>query len=138
MRKTLMAAAASAVALAGLASPASAVQAPNDTTFHGTWTSWSHGTSTRSYYGGHWNVSVKEDGTANMSMVLFAAPGRIYTSWGGNVWRSPLTLTSAPGAYPIELLNDLGMHITLESDGDMTFSFTSPQDGALVVFHGSS
>ena len=52
------------------------------------------------------------------------------------MWRSPLTLTSVPGSYPIELHNGLGMHVTLHADGDMTFSFTSPQDQALVVFHG--
>lgn len=138
MRKVFTAVAASAVVLAGVASPASAVQAPNDTNFHGSWTSWSHGATVHSYYGGHWNVSVKKDGTANMSMVLFDGPGQIYTSWGGNVWHSPLTVTSEPGVYPIHLANSRGMHVTLQQDGHMTFSFTSPVDQALVMFHGMS
>ena len=138
MRNTLAAAAATAILLAGTTAPASAVQAPNDTNFHGTWTSWVHGNQdAHEYYGGHWNVSIKKDGTANMSMVLFDEPGQIYTTWGGNVWRIPFIVTSQPGEYPIRFENDDGLKVTLQGDGFMRFSFVA-RDGQSVVITGVS
>lgn len=95
-----------ATTLAAIVPAAPAVAEPpayaeNTMTYHGTWVGGTAGSAAlpgqtqctvlgEEDLEGSWNMNLKKDGTATVTMALFVNGG-YYTAWGGNVWNEHFT-----------------------------------------------
>lgn len=97
---------------AAAASPASS--------YHGTWDSASVcGASFP--VGGVWNVTLKQDGSAEVTVVTFVG-GKAHAVWGGNFWRMPWEQLTPVGGDIFAVTNARGLVFELTANGDLTYT----------------
>jgi hypothetical protein len=140
MRKLISLAIAGALvmALSGTAIAAT----PQATTYHGTW-------GTGDVCGeviddtGIWNVTLKEDGAALVSVRIFKN-GRPHAAWGGNAFHATWTqlpLTALADVFNLRMADPFGAGVDLKfmlnHDGALRYELTNYcADGSSAILNG--
>jgi hypothetical protein len=123
--------------------PLAAVAAtPPATVYHGQWDSAAvcGETFTDS---GVWNVNLKDDGTAMVSVRIFK-DGRPHAAWGGNYFHADFVMRENPdpaNVFDVAALDPFGAGIdltfVLAPDGLLTYSLTNYcEDGSTALLYG--
>lgn len=140
MRKIVTLALAGALVMA-LAGPAAA-STPPAATYHGTWQS-AYVCGEASQHTGTWNVTLKDDGSALVSVRIFS-DGRLHAAWGGKAFHAAWTqvpVTDPTGVFKLRLADPFGAGIDLVfelgTDGVLRYSLTNYcEDGSTAVVIG--
>lgn len=104
----------------------SAAAAGAAASYHGTWDSASVCGSTFPV-SGTWNVALKPNGTAEVTVVTFVS-GKVHSVWGGNFWRMPWQQAPA-GSDRFTVTNARGLVFDLASNGELTYTLPAYCDG---------
>jgi CubicO group peptidase (beta-lactamase class C family) len=131
------------VAVLALAVPAAAMAGtPPSTVYHGVWDS---ATVCGEQFtdSGVWNVNMKNDGTAMVSVRIFK-DGRPHAAWGGNYFHADfvaMAVGTPPTVFHVVAVDPFGAGVDLvfdlASDGRLTYALTNYcDDGSAALLYG--
>jgi hypothetical protein len=81
---------------------ASAAGAPAAISYHGTWYEATAPDCTQVPVSGRWSVTLKQDGTASVSVAIFMS-GELHAAWGGNALGAKFAWTQSAGGHDLTL-----------------------------------
>jgi hypothetical protein len=82
--------------------PASAADASATPSFHGTWYEATAPTCTQVPVSGRWSVTLKQDGTASVSVTIFM-DGELHAAWGGGALGEKFEWTQSASGHDLAL-----------------------------------
>ena len=144
MRLGLAARIAAVATVLALVVPAAALAAtPPATVYHGVWDSaqvcGEHFTDS-----GVWNVNLKDDGTAMVSVRIFK-DGRPHAAWGGNYFHADFVMrenADPANVFDLAMIDPFGIGVdltfVLAPDGELTYTLTNycaPGSDAVLSGH---
>jgi hypothetical protein len=91
-----------ALAVATQPVPSSAADDSATPSYHGSWYEGTAPTCTQVPVSGRWSVTLKNDGTASVSVTIFME-GELHAAWGGNALGGKFTWTRSAGGYDLAL-----------------------------------
>jgi len=89
--------------------PAAASNVSVTPSYHGTWYEATAVTCTQVPVSGRWSITLKQDGTASISLSIFM-DGALHAAWGGNALGGRFTWTQTASGYHLTLA-DVGFTI---------------------------
>ncbi len=116
------------LALALAASTVTPVAAKAPSVYHGTWDHASNGAcdGTDMSVTGKWNVTLRNDGTATVSIVAFTGRGQLHAAWGGNALAADWIQQPVDGAgFDLVALNVFGfttLTFALDEQGELRYT----------------
>lgn len=134
--------AAVATALALVVPAAVMASTPPSTVYHGVWDS-ATVCGEQVTDSGVWNVNLKNDGTAMVSVRIFK-DGRPHAAWGGNYFHADFVMRDVidpANVFDVAAIDPFGVGVdltfVLASDGRLTYTLTNYcEDGSAALLFG--